>query len=285
MKPSGGHESPRPRIRRVTPAVQRTVEVDGEAMHLVDVGSGPPAVLLHGFPGNAIAWRPVQMRLAPGLRTVAPDAVGFGSSTRLPLLPLDGRTYADRVVRLLDALELARAHLVGLSWGGSVAQRVAIHHPDRVDRLVLVAAVDAGERLLLGRADLWSLRLAGAAPWLARPIVRRFLGRYAGEAGIGAGELARGYIEPLRQPGTADFLRRFIAATRATAPDDVSRIRARTLVLSPLADRIVAPSVQVSLAARIPGARLTTIPGAGHTVQLERAREVARLVGAFLTEA
>jgi len=263
-------------------AVDRILEVDGEAVHLVEVGNGPPVLLLHGFPSNAIAWRPVQERLAPQLRTLAPDAIGFGASTRAPVRPLDGRTYADRVVRLLDTLDLPRAHLVGLSWGGSVAQRVAIHHPDRVDRLVLAAAVDAGEPLLLGRADLWSLRLAAAAPWLARRIVGRFLGRRAGEAGMSGRDLARGYVDPLRRAGTAAFLPRFIAATRATEPDDVTRIAAPTLVISPLADRIVAPSVQASLASRIPGASLVTIPGAGHTVQLERAREIARLIASFL---
>jgi pimeloyl-ACP methyl ester carboxylesterase len=266
----------------VSAVSERTIEVDGELVHLVEMGDGPPVVFLHGFPSNAIAWRPVQERLAGTFRTLAPDAVGFGGSTRRPRRPLDGQTYAERVVRLLDGLALPRAHLVGLSWGGSVAQRVAIHHPDRVERLVLVAAVDAGGRLLLGRPDLWTLRLAGAAPWLARPVVARFLGRHAAETGMSGRELARGYVDPLRRPGTADFVPRFIAATRATAPDDVSRIGAPTLIISPLADRIVAPSVQASLAERIPGARLVTIPGAGHTVQLERAGEVARMIAGFL---
>ena len=251
-------------------------------MHVVEVGDGPPVLFLHGFPSNAIAWRPVQERLADRFRTLAPDAVGFGASTRMPRRPLDGRTYAHRVVRLLDALALPRAHVVGLSWGGSVAQRVAIHHPDRVDRLVLVAAVDAGGRLLLGRPDLWTLRLAGVAPWLARPVVARFLGRHATETGMSGRELAHGYVDPLRRPGTSGFLPEFIAATRATEPDDVLRIAAPTLVVSPLADRIVAPLVQASLADRIPGARLATIAGAGHTVQLESAGEVARLIAAFL---
>ncbi len=262
--------------------VDRTLDVDGEALHVMDLGAGPPILMLHGFPGNAIAWRPVQERLAPHFRTLALDAVGFGGSTRHPVHPLDGATYATRAVRLMDELGLARAHVVGTSWGGSLGQRMAIHHPERVDRLVLVASVDAGERLMLGRPDLLTLRVAAMVPWLARGVAGRFLGRYANEAGLTGGELARAYVEPLRRPGTAEFLARFVAATRATGPDDVTRIAAETLVISPLRDRIVAPSVQASLAERIPHARLVTIPGAGHTVQLERAGEVARLVREFL---
>ncbi len=262
--------------------VNRVLDVGGEAMHVVDLGAGAPVLLLHGFPGNAVAWRPVQDRLSRRFRALALDAVGFGASTRHPVLPLDGRAYATRVVRLMDALGLARAHVVGLSWGGSVAQRIAIHHPERVDRLVLVAAVDAGGRLMLGRPDRITLQLAGAAPWPARWVVARFLGRYAAESGMSGRELARAYVEPLRQPGTAAFVTRFVAATRTTEPDDVARIRAETLIISPLKDRIVAPSVQSSLAERIPNARLVTIPNAGHTVQLERAGAVARLIGEFL---
>jgi 2-hydroxymuconate-semialdehyde hydrolase len=262
--------------------VNRTLDVDGEALHVVDLGSGPPVLLLHGFPGNAVAWRPVQERLASRFRMLAPDAAGFGGSTRQTIHPLDGPTYAERAVRVMDALGIARTHLVGTSWGGSVAQRIAIHHPERVDRLVLVASVDAGERLMLGRPDRITLQLAGAAPWPARWVVARFLGRYAAASGMSGQELARAYVEPLRRPGTAAFVAAFVDATRETDPDDVTRIAARTLIISPLRDRIVAPSVQASLAERIPHARLVTIPGAGHTVQLERAGEVARLIGEFL---
>lgn len=262
--------------------VNRILDVDGEAMHVVDLGEGPPVLLLHGFPGNAVAWRPVQDRLAPRFRALAPDAAGFGGSTRHPTRPLDGAAYADRTVGLLDALGIERAHLVGLSWGGSVAQRVAIRHPGRVDRLVLVASVDAEERLMLGRPDRITLQLAGAAPWPARWVVARFLGRYAAESGMSGRELARAYVEPLRRSGTAAFVAGFVAATRATEPDDVTRIAAETLVISPLRDRIVSPSVQASLADRIPNARLVTIPDAGHTVQLERAGTVAELIGDFL---
>jgi pimeloyl-ACP methyl ester carboxylesterase len=215
----------------------------------------------------------------------AVDMVGFGLSTRHPTAGLGGDAYADRLAALLDALNLARPHVAGLSWGGSVAQRLALRHPERVDRLVLVASVSAGHRLLLGSGDLVGLAAAIRFPWLARLVVARFLGRAARGSGLPVEELARGYVDPLRLPGTLAFLRRFVRATSATDPVDVSGIRAPTLVITPQADRIVHPSVGATLAAVIPGASFAAIPDAGHTVQFEAPAEVARLMDGFLATA
>jgi pimeloyl-ACP methyl ester carboxylesterase len=268
------------------------VDVRGELLHVIEAGTGPATLLLHGFPGNAFSWRPVQARLAARLRTMAVDAVGFGYSTRSPNRPLDGDTHADRIADLVGTLGLERVHLVGVSWGGELAQRVAIRHPQLVDRMVLIAAVDAGRPLRLGTVDLLTLRAAARVPALARRVVGRFLGRRARGSGFGAeepgsGELGRdelghGYIDPLLLPGTRDLLPRFIRATRDTPPADVTTIRAPTLVLSPLADRIVPPAVEASLARRIPGAELAVLQGASHSVQFERPREVAELVLGFI---
>jgi pimeloyl-ACP methyl ester carboxylesterase len=263
----------------------RFISVKDELIHLVEAGSGPPTVLLHGFPGSAFSWQAVQGLLAGKLRTLAVDAVGFGHSTRSPRRPLDGDAYADRVADLLAALGLERAHLVGVSWGGGVAQRVAVRHPDRVDRLVLVAAVDAGHRLRLGLPDLVPLRLAAHAPALARRMVGRFLARRSRSAGLTTAELGRGYVDPLLVPGTGAFLARFVEATRETPAIDVGRIRAPTLVISPLGDRIVLPEVEASLARRIPGARLAAIAGASHSVPHEQPGAVADLITGFLLAA
>jgi pimeloyl-ACP methyl ester carboxylesterase len=263
-------------------AAGRFLDVDGERVHVIQRGVGPPLLLVHGFPSNAVAWRSVMDRLADRYAMTAVDMVGFGLSTRQPTLGLGGDAYADRLAALLDALNLARPHVAGLSWGGSVAQRLALRHPRRVDRLVLVASVSAGHRLQLGSGDLVGLAAAIRFPWIARRVVARFLGRAARGSGLPVEELARGYVDPLRLPGTLAFLRRFVRATSATEPVDVSRIRAPTLVITPQADRIVHPGVGATLAAAIPGARFAAIPDAGHTVQFEAPAEVARLIDGFL---
>lgn len=107
-------------------------------------------LLLHGYASNAQAWRAVMERLDGRFQMAAPDLTGFGCSTRYPTRPLTGDAYAERLVGILDALGWARAHVVGQSWGGGLAHRLAAAHPDRVDRLVLVATVDPSRTLWLG---------------------------------------------------------------------------------------------------------------------------------------
>jgi pimeloyl-ACP methyl ester carboxylesterase len=264
----------------------RLIDVAGERMHIVERGAAepgaPPLVLLHGFPSNSFAWRPVAERLADHAHSVAIDTVGFGYSTRTPRHGLDPDSHVDRVVRVMDALGIQRADVAGHSFGGGLAQRFAVRHPERLRRLVLVAPVDASRRLPLSDGSLVSLFGAMLLPGLARRIVARAMRGVASGSGLSAEEIARGYVDPLLLPGTRRVLRRFVRAVAAAEGIDPSRIAAPTLVIVPERDRIVAPWVQRALAARIPGARLAEIPGAGHTVQMERPDEVAGLMAAFL---
>jgi pimeloyl-ACP methyl ester carboxylesterase len=94
--------------------------------------------------------------------------------------------------------------------------------------------------------------------------------------------VVRGYVEPLRVPGTLSVLRRFVRDTAATPPIDLARIQAPTLVVVPLADRIVAPAAGAEIAAAIPGARYEPLPGVGHAVQFEAQQHVANLIRDFL---
>ncbi len=78
----------------------RFVEVGGERIHLIERGSGPPLLLVHGFPSNAAAFSAIVPRLEAERSMVALDMVGFGQSTRQPRRPLTGDAYADRLVAL-----------------------------------------------------------------------------------------------------------------------------------------------------------------------------------------
>jgi pimeloyl-ACP methyl ester carboxylesterase len=275
---SAGH--PEPALPRLSWGANRYLDVAGERVHLVEVGdSGPPLLLLHGYASNAQAWRAVSGRLAGRFRIVAPDMVGWGWSSRYPQRPLTGDEYAERLVALLDALGWPSAHVAGQSWGGGLAQRLAAAHPDRVDRLVLVATVDAGRTLWLGTAGL---RLGIRFPFLARVAVRRAQRLAARAARVSAGELARGYVEPLRLPGTQAFIDRFVAEHATSSHLDLGRVASPTLVIGPLEDRVVPPEVTRSVAARIPGARYVPLPGAGHSVAAEAPELVADLIADFL---
>ena len=260
----------------------RFVEVGGERIHLIERGNGPPLLLVHGFPSNAAAWSAIVPRLEGERGMVALDMVGFGQSTRWPRRPLTGDAYADRLAALLDALSLDRVDVAGLSWGGSVAQRLAARHPERVRRLVLVAAVSAAYVLPLRTANLLGLAVAVRFPFVARAAVRRFLVRASADPNLPLETLVRAYVEPLQQPGTLAAMRRFVRDTAATEPIDLGAITAPTLVVVPQADRVVPPAMGEEIARRIPGARYEPLSGIGHAVQFEAPDRLAVLMRDFL---
>lgn len=269
-----------PALPRVSWGTNRYLEVDGERIHVIARGiNGPRVLLLHGYASNAQAWRAVMNRLDGRFQMVAVDMTGFGWSTRHPTRPLTGDAYAERLVGILDALGWARAHVVGQSWGGGLAQRLAAAHPERVDRLVLVATVDPSRRLWLGTAGL---RLGIRFPFLARIAVARAQRVAARAAAVRPHELARAYVEPLRLAGTGAFLDRFVAEHATSSNLDLARIASPTLVIGPLEDTVVQPEVTRSVAARIRGSRYVPLPGAGHSVAAEAPDRVTDLIDEFL---
>jgi pimeloyl-ACP methyl ester carboxylesterase len=260
----------------------RFVEVGGERIHLIERGTGPPLLLVHGFPSNAAAWSAIVPRLEAERSMVALDMVGFGQSTRRPRRPMTGNAYADRLVALMDALELERIDVAGLSWGGSVVQRLAVRHPERVHRLVLLASVNAARVLPLRTSNLLGLAVAIRFPAVARRVVRRFLARTSADPDLPVEALVRAYVEPLRQPSTLAAMQRFVRDTAATQPIDLGGITAPTLVVAPQADRIVPPALQQEIAELIPNAQYEPIPVVGHAVQFEAPDRVAGLIRDFL---
>ena len=113
-----------------------TTQVNGVELAYDDEGSGAPLVLLHAGIADLRMWDDVTPSLAERFRVIRPDLRGFGE-TPLPDGPF---VYAADVVSLLDALDVGRAHMIGVSMGGHVALDVAIAHPERVERLVLVGS-------------------------------------------------------------------------------------------------------------------------------------------------
>ena len=113
----------------------RYVDVRGARLHVAEIGSGPPVLLVHGWPQHWWAWRSLMPLLAADFRVMALDLRGFGWSEVTP------RGYrkdelADDVVGVLDALAIDRVNLVGHDWGGIVGLLACLNHPDRVERFV-----------------------------------------------------------------------------------------------------------------------------------------------------
>src|SRR5215211_420992 len=110
--------------------------VNGLDLYYEETGSGPPLLLIAGLSGNTLGWAMLQPTLAERFRVIAFDNRGAGRSSAPPG-PYTTRRMADDAAALLDRLGVARAHVLGFSMGGMVAQELALHHPARVGRLVL----------------------------------------------------------------------------------------------------------------------------------------------------
>lgn len=117
------------------------IAANGLRFHVTDRGSGPPVMLLHGFPDTADLWEPqIEVLTAAGYRAIAPDLRGRGRSER----PDKRSDYAlpnivSDVAGIMDALEIERAHVIGHDWGAVVAWLFAMRHPDRVERLIAIS--------------------------------------------------------------------------------------------------------------------------------------------------
>jgi pimeloyl-ACP methyl ester carboxylesterase len=119
-------------------------DVGDVMLHYVTAGSGPPAVLLHGWPQTWWEWRHVIPALAPHYTVIAPDMRGLGDSSR-PLVGYDKKTVASDIWRLVhDELGHDGFFLVGHDWGGPVAYALAAAHPQAVIKLAILDVVVPG---------------------------------------------------------------------------------------------------------------------------------------------
>ncbi len=265
-------------------------DVAGAKVHYIDEGSGPPVVLIHGFAGSTFSWRFVIPDLAKAHRVIAIDLPGFGFSDRGPGVDYSQTGQAERLVALLDLLGIQRATLIGHSMGGAIAQRVAASHPERVERLILVAAVSAAQPRDVARrgrpaGPMFALvGVAQRSPRAMYAVGRRALPRMVHDAEYATEEVMRGYIDPLLIPGTVAAVRKMTAAAGEEAPAALSGISAPTLVLSGASDRMIPPEQGLELAEAIPGARYLVIPEAGHLLAEERPEAFLEEVLAFLHE-
>jgi pimeloyl-ACP methyl ester carboxylesterase len=265
----------------------RFVEVDGLRVHYRDEGSGPVLVLIHGLTASLFDWDAWAERLRGRFRVIRLDLPGHGLTGPDPQGRYGWPAMADLVVRLLDRLGVDRAGVAGNSLGGAVAWQLAARHPDRVDRLILVAPVGYP----IGGEMPFVLRLL-ANP-VAGPLALRLTYR-----GAFADRVRATYGDPARfDPALAD--RQFELFRRAgnrgalaamlgrggPIPDPrplLAGIRAPTLVMWGTADRIAPPGQAERFAQDIRGAAVARIGGAGHAPMIEAPDESAAAALAFL---
>ena len=259
----------------------RTLEADGVRLRVATAGSGRPLLLVMGLGGNLDMWGPLEQRLHPyGIRTVAYDAPGTGGSTdyRTPRRVSGLATTAER---LLDAVGLDRVDVLGVSFGGGVAQQLAHQAPDRVRRLVL-AATSSGALSVPGHPSAL-LALTTPRRYLDPGYYRRVAPRVFGGASRRAPDAATAerFAHP---PSLRGYAFQLYAAAGWTSLFWLQRIRQPTLVLAGDDDPIVPVANGRLLTSLIPDSRLHVVRGGGHLFLLEQAGEVAPVVAQFLAD-
>ena len=266
------------------------VPVGPGAMHVARYGhGGRPIVLLHGLGTSGFLWRTVAPELARASHTaLAVDLFGHGESDR----PYDGEygiaAQGEHIDRVLTALRVARATVVGCDLGALVALRLAASHPDRVERLVLVSPPDIDDvpgddvklfQRSVRRAPLRQQRgLLGATP-LLRPLLEASV---AEPQAMPDGLVAR-YLAPFVGRDGVEHLHTIVRSIRAQDlhEDELRSIAAPTLIVAGERDRWLDLKTAERLAGIIPEARLVRIPGVGRLIPEEAPEELTELILRF----
>ncbi len=248
--------------------------------------AGVPLLLVMGMGGSCRGWLPLQVPdFSQRRRTLIFDHRGAGGSED-PGGELTTRLMADDTAGLLDALGIGRADVLGVFMGGMVAQELALAHPGRVDRLVLVgtyARPDAKRRLLLQH---WrDLARSGAS---IETLVRERLLWTLQDDTLEQQDLIDAMVEFFTRDGAPlsedVFARQCEACLNHDATDRLRQIRQRTLVICGRQDALTPPKFHRELADEIQGAHLVTIAHGAHLVMAESAESFNHAVLQFLGE-
>ena len=269
------------------PEIARSVQAAGITTNYHDVGDGFPALFIHGSGPGVSAWanwRLVMPDLSGRLRVIAPDMAGFGFSERPAGIRYDLDTWVAQAIGLLDALGLEQADVVGNSFGGALALAMAIRHPQRVRRLVLMGSVGVPFDITEGLDAVW-----GYTPSFEN--MRRIMDYFAWDRSLVNDELAELRYRASIRPGFQESFGAMFPAPRqrwvdalASREEHIRALPHETLIVHGRDDRVIPLLTSLKLVEWIDRSQLHVYGRCGHWTQIEHAARFAKLVGDFLTE-
>ena len=266
--------------------------IDDVDLHYVIGGSGPPAVLLHGFPSTWYAWRAVMGELAPSMTVLAPDLRGLGDSgagTR----PNDVPTGARNLALLLDELDLGPAFVAGQDWGGSTAFAFAAAHPQQVRALAVIEAMPAGPWTDRSAPSPWFVGFH-QVPDLPEELVRgrervyldwlyeTFSATPDVPTAAAVDEYLRTYTRPGAMASAFERYRTIDSQIAHNARHVTTPIATPTLAVG--GEHAFGAAVADNLRSAAADLQTAVIDCCGHFVSEERPHELARLLLAFVAE-
>jgi len=264
------------------------INIDGFELFYESRGSGYPLVLIPGVSSGAWNWYKQVDELSGSFRVITFDPRGISRS----LLPegigaeISIPALAGDVAALLDDLGIAKAHVLGASFGGFVAQEFALRFPERLRKLVLVCTSFGGMRHVAPRAEVMQTFTAAAGMSTAERIRTNLGPAFESEFAKRHPEIVE-EVCLLREanPVPEDiYYQQFKAAMTFDAEEQVGEIRAETLVITGSDDAIVPMANSENLAAAIAGSRLEVIADGGHLFFIEQPETFNRAVTGFLSD-
>jgi 3-oxoadipate enol-lactonase len=266
-------------IAALTAAPRLVMLADGTTLALDESGQGGvPVLFVHGYPLDRTMWR-AQLEGITGHRLLAPDLRGFGDS------PLAGggttlTQHADDLAALLDALEIDRVVLAGLSMGGYIAFEFLRRHRDRVHALVLLdTKAEADDEAARAGRDAAIVKVAEeGAPAIAAAMAKKLFAE-------GTAPAVREALEAQMAGTSVSGIMAALVAMRDRADSTALLPQLTglpTLVVVGAEDQLTPPAAAERMVAAIPGAQLVVVEGAGHVPPLERPATVNEALQAFL---
>jgi 3-oxoadipate enol-lactonase len=259
-----------------------TIDAAGRRVRCLEAGAGWPVLLIHAFPLHASMWHPQLERVPPGWRYIAPDMRGFGprAMDAAPAETVDD--HARDLIALLDALEIDRAAIGGVSMGGYVTFALYRRAPERFTALILAdtrasADTDAGKEARRATARLLAELGVGG-------VVDQMLPKLLGRTSRAARDLENTVraIALENGPDGVDAAIRSLM-TRPDSTPDLPRIGRPTLIVVGEEDDITPVSDAQDMHRQIPRSQLVVIPAAGHLSNLESPAAFSRALTNFLT--
>jgi pimeloyl-ACP methyl ester carboxylesterase len=253
--------------------------ISGGELAYVEIGEGPPVVLLHGFPTSSFLWRDLIPVLSVGMRVVAPDLLGYGASDHPGGTDLSLVAQAGYVRELAASLGIERFAAVGHGLGGGVAQRLALD--GGVDALVLIDSYAFDEWPSPGAREVRTI--PQVTPEAVEALMRGWLPDAVAKRAFTADEIDA-YVRPWRTDPEA--LIRAIAALNGHGLEDAERLLASlpgpTFVVWGEDDPFLPASLAERLGDALPGSMVALLPGCGHLVMEDAPDTVVGLVSQFL---
>jgi len=260
-----------------------TTTSDGVTLNYERHGdAGDPMLLVMGLGSPLDFWEFQTPVLARTHRVCVYDNRGVGKSDK-PAGPYDVRTLARDAVVVMDACGFGRAHIVGLSMGGMIAQELAIRHSDRVGALVLAATYAKPDERVKQTVSTGSIDPKSVEPKQMFKMMMSLV--LSAEFMVREREWLRSSRDRMLPNFSVEgFMAQMAAVLAHDATAELHQIEAPTLVLKPAADMLIPPRCSDVLAAAIPGAQLATFEHASHGFNVEQADKFNRAVLDFVSQ-